>query len=135
MKQSTHAARQHCKMKKVKSEFEKWRKKKKSKSEAIPENLWEAAINLHGEYKVSEISKELSLAGGTLRKRILETKEKKTTQVPTFIELEILKPEQKHTNWSIEMENTNGEKLKINGNGLAIPNCVLICESFLRWKK
>jgi len=132
MKQSKSTVSRQSKMKKVKKQFEKWRKNRSSKREPIPEELWESAISLYGEYKISEISKELRLGGSDLKKRILVFKEKKTTQKPEFVEIDIVKPQLRESEWSIEMENANGKKMKISGNGLEMPDFTLICESFLR---
>lgn len=132
MKQSIGAVSRQSKMQKIQQRFETWRKNRSSKRDRIPEELWEAAISLYGEYKISEISKELGLGGGPLKKRILDTAEKKTNLTPTFIKLDIPKSEPKQSGWSIEMENAHGKKMKMSGNGLEAPDFTLICQSFLR---
>lgn len=131
MVQSTIARDRQSKMKKVQEQFENWRKNRKTISCRIPENLWEAAVGLYGEYKISEISKVLRLGGGQLKKRISNAQEKKVTSTRTFIQMEIPKPQSTQGEWLIEVENSDGAKMKISGSGLQIPDIALICQSFV----
>ena len=130
MQQSTSAARRHSKMKKVQQQFENWRKNRKGRS-PIPESLWEAAVGLYGEYRIGEISKTLRLEGRKLKKRILNAAERKPAPSPTFIELDMPGLQPRGAEWAIEMENADGAKMKISGNGLEMPDFALICQNFL----
>jgi len=139
MEQSSSAAHRQSKMKKVQKQLENWRKtrkaKKSPKTSPIPEHLWMAAVGLHGEYSIAEISKALRLDRGKLKKLILKGSKQKEVSSPAFIELDISKPQPGRNEWAIEMENADGDKMKISGSGLEIPDFALICQNFLGGKR
>jgi len=131
MKQSKIASDRQLRMKKTQEQFESWRRNRKTRRSPMPEFLWEAAIGLYGEYKIGEISKALGLAGGELKKRISKALKKKADTTPSFIQMEIPVPQSKQNEWSIEMENGDGSKMKISGSGSQIPDVALICQNFV----
>jgi hypothetical protein len=131
MQQITRADHRQSQMKKVQQQFENWRKNRKSKRNPIPEYLWGAATRLDGEYSICEIAKALRLEYRKLKCKILEAREKKTESAPAFIQLNIPEPHPRQTEWSIEMENTDGTKMKISGTCSEMPDIALICQNFL----
>jgi len=66
-----------------------------------------------------------------LKRRILKASEKKTNSAPAFIQLDF--PRQSVLNeWSIEMENTDGAKMRISAKSAEFPDLALFCHNFLR---
>ena len=53
----------------VREQFEHWRRTRKKRG-AIPEVLWEAAVSLHPEYSLCQISKVLRLGYNDLKHRV-----------------------------------------------------------------
>lgn len=135
MKQRTRANARQSPIKKVQQQFENWRKNRKSKRSPIPEYLWEAAMGLHGEYSIYEIAKTLRLDSSKLKFKILNAPEKKTESTPAFIQVDIPGPQPRQNEWSIEMENSDGAKMKISGTGSEIPDIASICQNFLGGKR
>lgn len=131
MKQCTRADHRQSQIKKVQQQFKNWRKNRKSKRSPIPENLWEAAIGLHGEYSTYEIAKALRLNSRKLKSKILNSPEKKAESTPAFIQFDIPEPQPGQSEWLIEMENVDGAKMKISGTGSEMPDITLICQNFL----
>lgn len=117
------------KIEKVGKKFEEWRKNREKRS-AIPESLWKAATGLHPEYSACKISQALRLDYNKLKKRIFKLPE--TREPPAaFIELAIPSPGLGKNEWSIEMENIDGAKIKINVKSTQMIDLEAICQSFL----
>lgn len=128
MQEPSSATRRQSQMKKVQQQFENWRENRTERS-PIPEYLWESAVGLHGEYSVYEIAKGLRLEYKKLKSRILN--DKKAVPTPAFIKLDIPVVQPGQNEWLIEMENADGTKMKISGNGAEKPDFALICQNFL----
>lgn len=135
MKQSSRATSRQSRMKKVQQQLKNWRKNRRAKNSPIPEYFWEAAVELYGEYSISEISKALQLEYGKLKRLIFKDLEKKTEPTPGFIELDIPGAQPRQNEWAIEMENADGAKMKISGTGSEIPDIASICQNFLGGKQ
>jgi len=131
MKQSTIARDRQSQMKKVQEQLENWRKNKSSRGSTTPKHLWEAAVKLHGEYSVYEIARDLRLGYNKLKSLISEASKTKTESTPAFIQIEIPAPQSKQNEWTIEMENVDGSKMKISGSGLQMLDVALICQNFV----
>ena len=54
---------------------------------------------------------------------------------PAFMQLDIPYQQTVAKEWSIEMENVDGAKMKISGKSIDIPNLILICQNFSRGKQ
>ena len=134
MKQLPIASDKQLRMKKVQKQFANWRKNKSRRGSATPKRLWEAAIDLHDEYSAYEIAKNLRVEHSKLQNVISEVSKTKTESTPAFIQMDISAPQVKQDEWSIEMENADGTKMKISGSGSQMPDVALICQSFV-WKK
>ena len=135
MQQFTRANQRQSQMKKVQQQFENWRKNRRSKRSPIPEYLWESAVGLHGEYSIYEIAKTLRLDYSKLKCKILNVPKKMTESTPAFIQLDIPGPQPGQNEWSIEMENMDGTKMKISGACSEMPDIALICQNFLGSKR
>ncbi len=136
MKQSRIVSDRQLRMKKVQEQFANWRKNKSRKGSATPKHLWEAAVDLHGDYSAYEISKDLRVEYSKLKSLISEASKAETEPSPAFIQMEISPPSRqpKQNEWSIEMEKADGTKMKISGSGWQMPDVALICQSFVEEK-
>jgi len=50
--------------------FQQWRSERSSRAEPIPANLWQMAMSLYPQHKISHICQRLGLSGSQLRQRI-----------------------------------------------------------------
>src|SRR4051794_22677899 len=66
--------------------FEQWRSTRQGRSK-IPDELWQAAVALHGRYSASQLCRELRLSAGALRSRLPKTMPKTTVSRPAFVPL------------------------------------------------
>ncbi len=74
-------------LKTVKHEFKQWRARRKHRSR-IPDELWEAAASLSGQYSVHYISRSLGVNHSALRDRIAARSISENREIQTcFFEL------------------------------------------------
>ena len=66
--------------------FEQWRAARQGRSK-IPDELWQAAVSLHGRYSASQLCRELRLSAGALRSRLPRAMPTATTARPAFLPL------------------------------------------------
>jgi hypothetical protein len=66
--------------------FEHWRATRQGRSK-IPDELWQAALALHGRYSASQLCRELRLSAGTLRSRLPKTTPGTIPARPVFVPL------------------------------------------------
>ena len=102
----------------AKHQFENWRQNKKSTREHIPQELWSIAVELTKTHTQSEVSKTLGLNASSLcnhRKKGLSPKPKPPKSIPTpsFIELNLESPIRKGHCTRIELERTDGHRLRM----------------------
>lgn len=115
----------------VQSGFADWRKTKKHRSR-IPEDLWAAAVMLSQQHSLCQISKALSLSYTDLKKRV--EKSPKTPlpckAIPSldFIAIDIPPPHS--TECIIEMEHSNGNKMRMHFKGNVDLDLQSFAESF-----
>jgi len=64
--------------------FEQWRAARQGRSK-IPDELWQAAVALHGRYSASQLCHELRLSAGALRSRLQEGASVKSSSRPAFV--------------------------------------------------
>lgn len=100
--------------------FEEWRSMPK-RSKKIPQELWQAAVDLSKEYSINQISKALRLSYTDLKKRVeSENKENlpliKTQPNMKFVELDLEKPVS-ISEYTVEMEDGSGAKMRIHLRG------------------
>lgn len=92
--------------------FKEWRLNP-ARSRAIPKELWETAIELTNQHSISKVSKVLHVSSAKLIKLV---KRQSTSINPSFMELDLCRiVPQSHC--SIEIDKSNGSKLKINFTG------------------
>ena len=66
--------------------FEQWRSTRQGRSK-IPDELWQAAVALHGRYSASQLCRELHLSAGALRSRLEKVMPETASSRPTFVPL------------------------------------------------
>jgi hypothetical protein len=116
--------------------MEAWRSGPK-KSRRIPQELWQAAVNLSKEYTINQISKALRLSYTDLKKRVeAEDKEDlpliKTQPDMKFIKLGVESPVAA-PECIVEMEDGSGAKMRIHLRGRTDLDIYEISRTF--WSK
>lgn len=100
----------------VKQQFKTWRETREHKSR-IPNELWEAAAGLYGQYSVHHLSKTLRLNHTSLKNRIAACKTNEESE-PQQCFLELIPPQPSPvSSCLIEMENNRGEKMRMHFSG------------------
>jgi hypothetical protein len=64
--------------------FEHWRATRQGRSK-IPDELWQAAVALHGRYSASQLCRELRLSAGALRSRLAKIASAESSSRPAFV--------------------------------------------------
>lgn len=103
----------------LKAEFEKWRREKRAKSEAIPEELWDKAMKLYPEYAASQICWQLRLEKKRLLKRLAEKGEPEKKN-GGFLQVQVERrtgPGASFVCERIEVERADGSRLRFYGHG------------------
>jgi hypothetical protein len=66
--------------------FEQWRATRQGRAK-IPDELWQAAVALHGRYSASQLCRELRLSAAALREHLSLVSAEKMRSSPTFVPL------------------------------------------------
>ncbi|NOR26085.1 MAG: hypothetical protein GQ542_17200 [Desulforhopalus sp.] len=115
----------------VKQEFKQWRASRKHRSR-IPDELWDAAASLSGQYSVHYISRSLGVNHSALRDRIAARSMVENREIQTcFFELP---PPQSApiVGCLIEMENSHGDKMRMHFTGEASFDLLALGQDFWR---
>ncbi|MEA3362253.1 MAG: hypothetical protein U9Q61_03165 [Thermodesulfobacteriota bacterium] len=119
-------------LKSVKQKFKDWRDTRKHRSR-IPDELWEAAASLSGQYSVHYISKTLRVNHSALRDRVAarsmhENMEGQTCffELPPPASLPIAE-------CLVEMENSQGDKMRMHFAGEVNLDLLALGQDF--WRK
>lgn len=103
----------------VGNQFEAWRKRRRCRSR-IPEDLWEAAVDLCREHSLSEVSQGLRLNYNNLKHRVQKGKERDLAirQGPdlSFVRVDLGAP-MTPSECLVEMEAPNGAKMRMSFKG------------------
>lgn len=143
----TKGSDKQSRIEKIRRELEDFRKGNKKRSR-IPESIWQAAVELCLDSNPQKIAKALRLDYRSLKKR-LNPPEKNTLpnsesppspvaqpRAPAFIQLDIPSPPKQagrdQNEWSIEIENVDGAKMKIGVKSTQMLDIAVICQNFLR---
>jgi len=120
-------------LKKVQAKFESWRKTRKSCG-PIPESLWDAAISLTGSYSVHQISKGLRLNHTAVKDRVEISRNIIPGEAPqtTFVELPPLNQPMPIEEFSLDLENKAGAKMKIHVKGHTDIDLLALTQTFWR---
>ena len=116
--------------------MEAWRKDPK-KSRYIPEELWQAAVDLTKDYSIYHISKTLRLNYKDLKNRVKSQMQGDlaidNSPSPSFIELDIKKTSPSEEQCIVTMEDGNGAKMTIQLQSKRGLDLYELSRSF--WKK
>ncbi len=118
----------------VKDQFENWRQTRENRGR-IPDRLWEAAVSLCQTHSISQVSKTLRLNHTDLKLRVQACRSNCQPCVvtsPSFIDLGVTGPITA-AECIIEMENTNGAKMKMHFKGQAGLDLLALGKAF--WRK
>jgi len=96
----------------VQKQFEQWRTNR-TKREAIPDHLWEAAANLCKTYPITHVCRYLRLSFSQLKKRVdcVSVAKKQPVQ---FMELDLSNLCGK---WQLECDRADGARLRLSAGG------------------
>jgi hypothetical protein len=67
--------------------FEQWRATRQGRSK-IPDELWQAAVALHGRYSASQLCRELRLSASALRSHLRKAMPETASSCPAFVPLQ-----------------------------------------------
>ncbi len=103
----------------VEKQFKHWRRTREKKG-AIPEALWEAAVSLHSDYSLCQISKVLRLGYNDLKHRV---QAQRSTFQPSpsgsaFVELDLSEP-MYSAECIVEMKDQKGATMRMHFKGKA----------------
>jgi hypothetical protein len=117
---------------KVRQRFERWRKSHQPRTR-FPEELWSEAVSLAREYGHNRTARALGLDYYSLKKR-LETASVSNRvsypDSPSFVELFPAS----HSEYTIEIEDGEGGKMRISFKGGQVPDVVSLSRSFWQGK-
>ena len=103
---------------KVKERFETWREVRKKRTK-IPEELWQAAVELSSNYSLNEISQTLHINYSVLKERIVSMESEELGMKGTegdFVEVDLdrrISTEE----WVFELEDGKGAKMRMRMKG------------------
>ena len=118
----------------VMERIEEWRKTPNS-PRRMPEELWDAAVNLTKDYSIHRVSKTLRVNYRALKQRVHPDNKDSAaieTHSPTFIELGIGQPSSL-AECIIEMEDGTGAKMKMHFRGSTNLDLLELGKAF--WRK
>ena len=111
----------------VHSRFTAWRATKIHRSR-IPEDLWAAAVMLIPDYSLHKVARTLSLGYKDLKKRVQSHNTSSSSPSQDFVPIGI--PPHHSAECIIEMENCNGNRMRMHFKGKAELDLQSFAESF-----
>jgi len=120
-------------LEKLKRRFETWRKTKTGRS-PIPETLWRSAVKLAEASNINRVSKALHLNHTTLKERMMTDTDAsfsfQESPEPLFVELD--SPSKPLSECFIELEKSDGAKMKLHFNKTQDVDFTSLIQSFWR---
>ena len=116
--ETKHLSAKTTAIQKVKQRFETWREVRKKRTK-IPEELWQAAVELSSDYSLNEISQTLHLNYSVLKERIVSMKTEKLGvegAVGGFVEVDLGR-RMSTEEWVFELEDGKGAKMRMRMKG------------------
>lgn len=96
----------------VKQQFEQWRNSRVNRREPIPQELWQAAVELCKTHSIAHVSRSLRLSYTELKKRI------PPARCPaTEIQFMQLDAGSFASQWHLQCDRSDGGRLQISGSG------------------
>jgi hypothetical protein len=99
-------------MERARQRFERWRKTD-STSSPIPEGLWALAVRVASAHGVNQTARTLRLNHTALKKRLQAAGDRVRSQPPSATFVELVPPPTGLSPCTIELENAQGAKMKI----------------------
>jgi hypothetical protein len=117
----------------VRRRFENWRRDP-GRGRRIPEELWQAAVELAARHGVWRTARALRLNNGELMKRLVATREAGVaggSGATPFVELS---PSALGMggDWAVEIEDRKGTRLRVRLPGWVVPDLAALAREFLR---
>ena len=118
--ETKHLSAETTAIEKVKQRFETWREVRKKRTR-IPEELWQAAVELTSDYTPNKISQTLHVNYSVLKERIVSMK---TAELGVegvegdFVEVD-LDRRMSTEEWVFELEDGKGAKMRMRMKGAA----------------
>ena len=106
----------------LREEFTNWRKNKTDQERRIPEQMWEAAVELNSHYSIAQIVKELRLNRNEYKKRLGFKNQNQPPQEwmvkANFVEIPLhlmegLNQENNNRCEQVELERADGTKMRL----------------------
>lgn len=95
----------------VQEQFENWRSSRNGKREPIPQQLWQAAVELCNLHGITQVSRSLRLSYVELKKRVLPPT---PATPPTFMEFDA---SCLASQWHLSCHRPDGARLQVSGSG------------------
>ena len=117
---------------KARKQFVSWRRSRKVVSR-IPDNLWDLAVGAAREVGVNRAARALGLEYYALKKRVVSSANGsmlKTSGDDNFVEFDSTGAPPFFTEWAVEIENDNGDRMRVAGRSPSGPDVVGLCRAF-----
>jgi len=102
----------------VHEQFREWRKSK-AWHDPIPEELWDAAVELSKEYSPTQVCKTLRLESSKFKERVHASRPKENDVSPSFVELNFGNLPAS-AEYILEAEDSGGRKMRICVKGQTV---------------
>ena len=99
----------------------------------IPDNLWDLAVGAAREVGVNRAARALGLEYYALKKRVVSSAKGsvlKTSGDDNFVEFDSTGAPPFFTEWAVEIENDNGDRMRVAGRSPSGPDVVGLCRAF-----
>ena len=113
--ETKHLSAETTAIEKVKQRFETWREVRKKRTR-IPEELWQAAVELTSDYTPNKISQTLHVNYSVLKERIVSMKTAELGVEGDFVEVD-LDRRMSTEEWVFELEDGKGAKMRMRMKG------------------
>ena len=112
--------------------FVSWRRSRKTASR-IPDKLWELAVVAARDVGVNRAARALGLEYYALKKRVVSSANGsvlKPSSDDNFVEFDSTGAPPFFTEWAVEMENVNGDRMRVAARSTSSPDVVGLCRAF-----
>jgi hypothetical protein len=114
----------------ARKKFGGWRQSRKGVSR-IPEELWKSAVVAARAVGINQASRALGLEYYALKKRVEASPSRPPLEERGgFFELDSSGAPAFFTEWAVEMENTNGARMRVAARSPGGPDVVGLCRAF-----
>ena len=117
----------------VRDNFQHWRETREKRT-AVPEELWQAAVDLCSQHSLSELARSLGIDYRQLKERavdsgVLPAEHKVNTRGFGFVELGI-RETQPSREYVVELEKADGSRMRVKISGEATVDVVELAKTF-----